>query len=73
MKEVLIAIEVLSGLALIITVLLHSPKGEGLGSIGGQARLFNNPHKDLEAGLNRVTYSAATIFMSTATLLGLFF
>lgn len=73
MRELLIGIELLSGLGLIVAVLLHSPKGEGLGSIGGQARMFNNPYKELEAPLNRITYGLATIFMVVATILGLFY
>ena len=63
MKTFLLTIEVISGLALIIAILLHSPKGEGLGGIGGQARMFNAPQKDMESGLNKFTYVVAAIFL----------
>ena len=73
MKGLLLGIELVSGLLLIGAILLHSPKGEGLGAIGGQARMFNNPNKGVEAGLDRFTYVIAGVFMVTATVLGLFF
>ena len=73
MKTLLISIEVISGLVLIVAILLHSPKGEGLGAIGGQAQLFNAPQKDMERGLTRFTGVLALIFMVVATILGLFY
>ena len=57
-----------SGILLIITILLHSPKGEGLGSIGGSAHLFK-AGQGLESGLNRLTAILAIIFMLSAGLL----
>ena len=73
MKALLLGIELLSGLLLIAAILIHSPKGEGLGAIGGQAKMFNNPNKGMEAGLDRFTYAMATIFLTVATILGVFF
>ena len=73
MKTLLITLELLSGLSLIVAILLHSPKGEGLGAIGGQAKLFNNSQSDLEKGLDRVTYVLAAIFFGVAAILGLFY
>ncbi|MGC8713737.1 MAG: preprotein translocase subunit SecG, partial [Leptodesmis sp.] len=32
----------ISAVGLIILVLLHSPKGDGLGGLGGQAQLFTS-------------------------------
>lgn len=72
MKTFLIAIELLAGLFLIVAVLLHSAKGEGLGGIGGQARLFSS-QKDLEKGLNYFTASVAGIFIVLAVILGLLY
>lgn len=51
-----------SALLLIILVLLHSPKGDGLGGIGGQAQLFTSA-KSAEKTLNRVTWALSIIFM----------
>ncbi|HEY9860331.1 MAG TPA: preprotein translocase subunit SecG [Candidatus Obscuribacterales bacterium] len=53
----------LSALGLIILVLLHSPKGDGLGGIGGQAQLFTST-KSAETTLNRVTWTLVVVFMS---------
>jgi preprotein translocase subunit SecG len=63
--EVLWAI---SGLGLIILVLLHSPKGDGLGGLGGQAQLFTST-KSAEVTLNRVTWALTAIFMGLTVVL----
>ncbi|MFH1428965.1 MAG: preprotein translocase subunit SecG [Candidatus Margulisiibacteriota bacterium] len=68
MKTFLTIIEIIAALGIIITVLLHSPKGEGMGSIGGQARVFGH-QKGLEAGLDRITYSCAVIFIVSALVI----
>ncbi|MBD1860539.1 MULTISPECIES: preprotein translocase subunit SecG [Trichocoleus] len=57
------AIWALSALGLIILVLLHSPKGDGLGGIGGQAQLFTST-KSAETTLNRVTWTLVVVFMA---------
>ncbi|MDB9448003.1 preprotein translocase subunit SecG [Anabaena sp. CS-542/02] len=57
-----------SALALIILVLLHSPKGDGIGAIGGQAQLFSST-KSAEDTLNRVTWALTVIFMGLTLLL----
>lgn len=69
MKIILLIIEFVSAIALIIAVLLHSAKGEGLGGIGGQARIFGS-QKGLEAGLNKLTTVLAIVFIVTAVFLG---
>ncbi|NBV42424.1 preprotein translocase subunit SecG [bacterium] len=68
MKFLLHILIIISGLSLVVAVLLHSAKGEGLGGIGGSARLFSS-QKGLEAGLNRVTAVLAGVFMVSALLL----
>ncbi|PSB16873.1 preprotein translocase subunit SecG [filamentous cyanobacterium CCP1] len=57
-----------SGLGLIILVLLHSPKGDGLGGLGGQAQLFTST-KSAEVTLNRVTWALTAIFMGLTVVL----
>lgn len=58
----------LSALGLVVLVLLHSPKGDGLGGIGGQAQLFSST-KSAEATLNRVTWTLAVVFMGLVVVL----
>lgn len=58
----------LSALSLIILVLLHSPKGDGLGGLGGQAQLFTST-KSAETTLNRVTWILTVIFMALTVIL----
>lgn len=67
MKTALLLIQILSGLGLIVTVLLHSAKGEGLGGIGGSAHIFGS-QKGLEDGLNKLTTIIAVTFISVSIL-----
>jgi preprotein translocase subunit SecG len=46
--------QVVFSLFLIGAVMMHSAKGEGLGAIGGQAKIFGS-QKGVEEGLNRLT------------------
>ncbi|MGF1513111.1 MAG: preprotein translocase subunit SecG [Elainellaceae cyanobacterium] len=57
-----------SAVGLITLVLLHSPKGDGLGGIGGQAQLFTST-KSAETTLNRVTWTLATLFLGLTLVL----
>lgn len=63
-------IQIISALLLIILVLLHSPKGDGIASIGSASQLFSS-QKSAEKGLNKVTYIVGGIFILTTILLGL--
>lgn len=58
----------LSALFLIVLVMLHSPKGDGIGGIGGQAQLFTST-KSAETTLNRVTWILSIVFMSLTIVL----
>ncbi|NJK99440.1 MAG: preprotein translocase subunit SecG [Spirulinaceae cyanobacterium SM2_1_0] len=58
----------LSAVFLVVLVLLHSPKGDGIGGIGGQAQLFTST-KSAEKTLNRVTWVLSLIFMSLSVVL----
>ncbi len=68
LTTILEVIWALSALGLVVFVLLHSPKGDGLGGIGGQAQLFSST-KSAEATLNRITWTLALIFMGLAVVL----
>lgn len=58
----------ISAVGLVILVLLHSPKGDGLGGLGGQAQLFTST-KSAELTLNRVTWVLTIIFMGLTIVL----
>ncbi len=62
-------IQIISALLLIVLVLLHSPKGDGIASIGSASQLFSS-QKSAEKGLNKVTYIVGGIFILTTLLLG---
>lgn len=68
MKGFLLFLQLFSAFALIITILLHTAKGEGLGGIGGQAKLFG-AQKGLEEGLNRITAACAVAFLIVSVIL----
>lgn len=70
MKGLLIVVQIFSAVALVIMVLLHAAKGEGLGGIGGSARLFGTP-KGMEEGLDRITWSCAIVFLAVSLLLAI--
>ena len=68
LTNVIQTIWALSALGLTILVLLHSPKGDGLGGLGGQAQLFTST-KSAETTLNRVTWTLTVIFMGLTVVL----
>ncbi len=57
-------------IALVVAVLLHTAKGEGLAAIGGSAQLFGS-QKGVEAGLNRVTSVIAGLWFAVAIAMAL--
>lgn len=62
-------VQIVSALLLIILILLHSPKGEGIGGIGGASQLFTS-QKSAETGLNKLTSYIAIVFIICTVLLG---
>jgi preprotein translocase subunit SecG len=58
----------LAAIGLTVLVLLHSPKGDGLGALGGQAQLFTST-KSAETTLNRVTWALTVIFMGLTVVI----
>jgi preprotein translocase subunit SecG len=67
-NQVIEIIWCISAIGLTGMVLLHSPKGDGIGGIGGQAQLFTST-KSAEANLNRITWILFMIFMSLTIVL----
>lgn len=49
-------------------ILLQGPKGEGLGAIGGSARMFHGP-RPRETLFTRVTAIVSVLFVLTSTYL----
>lgn len=69
MAYLVTGIQMISGVALAVLVLLHSAKGEGLGSIGSSASLFTGPSQ-AEAGFDRITWIVAGVFIFSSSLIG---
>ncbi len=63
------ALQIISALFSILLVLLHSPKGDGIASIGAASQLFSS-QKSTEKGLNKVTYFFVGIFVLSSFMLG---
>jgi preprotein translocase subunit SecG len=70
MKSFFLVLQFFIAIALIISVLLHTAKGEGLGGIGGAARIFGTP-KGMEKGLDRITWGCAIAFLVISFLLAI--
>lgn len=62
-------VQIVSAILLIILILLHSPKGEGLAGMGGASNLFSS-QKSAETGLNKLTMYISIIFVLCTFLLG---
>lgn len=60
---------VLSALLLIVLILMHSPKGDGIAGIGNAAQVFSS-QKSAEKGLNKLTGIVAAVFIVCVFLLG---
>ena len=63
------AVETISAILLIVLVLLHSPKGDGIGGMGGASQMFAS-QKSAEKGLNKLTGIICGIFIACTVLLG---
>ena len=70
MRAFLIFIQIMSAVSVVIFVLFHTAKGEGLGGIGGAAKLFGTP-KGLEEGLDKITAGSAIVFMLVSFVLSI--
>lgn len=59
----------LLGLVLICLILLHAPKAEGMGGIGGMAVMFSGK-RGAEGGLDKLTWIIVASFLVVCTILG---
>jgi preprotein translocase subunit SecG len=64
-----LALEVILAILMIVLILLHAAKGEGMGGIGGSAVMFSGK-RGAEAGLDRVTFIVCGLFVAVCLLLG---
>jgi preprotein translocase subunit SecG len=67
-SSILSILLVLAGIAIIVMVLLHAPKGDGLAAIGGQGQLFSS-QKSAEKNLDRATWGALVVFLAISGVL----
>ena len=61
--------QIISAGLLILLILIHSPKGDGMAAIGGASQVFSS-QKGAEAGLNKLTTTVAFVFVISSFLLG---
>ena len=69
MSTVLTWIWAFSGLLLILLVLLHSPKGDGMGGIAASGSSMFTSASSAEASLNKATWTILIIFLLLAIVL----
>ena len=69
MAQIFSWIWVISGVLLILLVLLHSPKGDGMGGIAASGSSMFNSASSAEASLNKITWTFLAIFLSLAIIL----
>ena len=69
MSAILTWIWALSGILLILLVLLHSPKGDGMGGIAASGSSMFTSASSAEASLNKATWTILIIFLLLAVVL----
>ena len=69
MSSILTWIWASSGLILILLVLLHSPKGDGMGGIAASGSSMFTSASSAEASLNKATWTVLIIFLLLAVVL----
>ena len=62
-------VQIISALLLIVLILLHSPKGDGIAGMGGASHVFAS-QKSAEKGLNKLTGIVSAVFIICTFLLG---
>ena len=58
-----------SGVLLMISVLLHSPKGDGMGGLAASGGSMFTSARSAEQTLNRITWTLLTLFLTLAVVL----
>jgi preprotein translocase subunit SecG len=68
-RSILSWLWMLSGVLLIISVLLHSPKGDGMGGLASSGGSMFTSARSAEATLNRITWTLLALFLGLAVIL----
>jgi preprotein translocase subunit SecG len=58
-----------SGVLLVISVLLHSPKGDGMGGLAASGGSMFTSARSAEQTLNRITWTLLAVFLGLAVVL----
>ena len=69
LKTTLSFIWMLSGVLMIISVLLHSPKGDGMGGLASSGGSMFTSARSAENTLNRISWTLLAIFIGLAVVL----
>ena len=68
-KNIFSSLWMLSGALLIISVLLHSPKGDGMGGLASSGGSMFSSARSAENTLNRITWTLLAMFLGLAVVL----
>ena len=68
-KNIVSSLWMLSGALLIVSVLLHSPKGDGMGGLASSGGSMFSSARSAENTLNRVTWTLLSLFLGLAVVL----
>jgi len=69
LQSVLTWIWISSAVLLVISVLLHSPKGDGMGGLAASGGSMFSSARSAEATLNRITWTLLATFLGLAVVL----
>ena len=69
MVKIFYLAQIISAILSVVFILSHSPKGDGIASIGAASQFFSS-QKTAEKNLNRITYFFVGIFVISTFVLG---
>jgi preprotein translocase subunit SecG len=69
LRTAISALWLISAVLLIISVLLHSPKGDGMGGLAASGGSMFSSARSAEQTLNRITWTLLALFIGLAVVL----
>jgi len=69
LKTAIAYLWMLSAVLLIVSVLLHSPKGDGMGGLASSGGSMFTSARSAEATLNRITWTLLGLFLGLAVVM----
>ena len=69
LKTVIASLWMLSAVLLIVSVLLHSPKGDGMGGLASSGGSMFTSARSAEQTLNRISWTLLGLFLGLAVVL----